>query len=555
MLQQPLVDRAELLDGEVPVADVAPALRRPAARHRVHHGGERRVPEGDPVQQRRPPRIEEAAVVGRQAERRVALVNDPAEVADRVPVARRLRRERLPAVEPRRDVAPHPVAEADRPVLLVVHRQQAAVLGVEDEQQPVEQDQRRVPHLAERGVAGAGGDGADERREHLAEDDFREVGGDLLFEEPAAFEGAVEDVLPVGVAPVEGVAPEEEDEEGEGVGGLLGGGREERRRPAERRFEVHLEELVGDRAGVGVVEPPAGAVREDAPAEPTAGDDARLGEVAEHLGGGGDAVGAGGAVEVEAPALGLDEADAGGVAVRLVADAERLGLVGVGGVEDAVGDVAVSVEAEVLLAEGGGPAEGGEDLPDELVFGDGFVRVVAGGEGGADVVQAGGDAGGEVLPRLLPLGELADGLGEELAGEEAAGDGSRRVHAGRGAGVKKVRGPPVGVGRARGPVPALGVGGTAANLPEAVRLPTGSPPGSAGQLLCKCGYARRWGRLGAPVSDRHRRGREGTSGSGSFGVESSAPPFALRARSGADDSTPTCRGCVSITSSWPPRPL
>ena len=270
--------------------------------------------------------------------------------------------------------------------------------------------------------------------------------------------------LPVGVAPVEGVPPEEQHEQRERVGGLFRGRCEEGRRPGERRLEVHLEELVGDRAGVRVVEPPAGAVRQDPPAEPAAGDHARLREIAEHLGGGGDPVRARGAVEVEPPALRLDEADAGGVAVRLLVDAERLGLVGVAREEEAVRDVVMPAQAEVLLAEGGGPPQRPEHLPDELVLGDRLVRILARGERGPDVAEAGGDPGGEVRPRLLPLGQLADGLGEELAGEEAAGDAPGRVHAGRGAGIKKVREPPVLGDAAPGPVVARR---TAANLPEA----------------------------------------------------------------------------------------
>ena len=348
------------------------------------------------------------------------------------------------------------MAESDRPVLLVVHRQEAAVLRVEDEQQPVEQDQRRVPHLAQRGVAGLGGDGADERREHLAEHDLRQVAGDPLLEETAALEGAVEDVLPVGVAPVEGVPPEEQHEERESVVDLFGGRCEERRRPGEHRLEIHLEEVVRDRPGVRVVEPPAGAVRQDSPAEPAPGHHPRLREIAEHLGGGSDPMPARGAVEVEAPALRFDEADAGGIAARLLPDAERLGLVGLAGEEDAVGDVAVSVKAQVLLAERRRPPQRVEHLPDELVLGDCLVRVLARGECAPDVAEAGGDPGGEVRPCLLPLGKFADGLGEELAGEEAAGDGSRRVHAERGARVKKVWGPLVSVNWARGPIPIWG---------------------------------------------------------------------------------------------------
>ena len=56
-------------------------------------------------------------------------------------------------------------------------------------------------------------------------------------------------------------------------------------------------------------------------------------------------------------------------------------------------------------------------------------------------------------------------------------------------------------------------------------------------------------------SRRRRVGRASTSGSGSTGVGSSPPPLALRARSGADEPTPTSRGCALMTDSRPPRPL
>ena len=66
-------------------------------------------------------------------------------------------------------------------VAAVVDRQEAAVLGVEDEEQATEEDERRVAHLVERRRGRRRGDGFGERGEDEAEDQLRQVARDPFF--------------------------------------------------------------------------------------------------------------------------------------------------------------------------------------------------------------------------------------------------------------------------------------------------------------------------------------------------------------------------------------
>ena len=106
-LQEPLVDRAELLDGHVAVVDEAPAGARVAGvesasadarrvAEAVDDWGDLRVGEPDPLQQRGGLRGEQTAVVGRQADGEVALVDDLEQVHQPVVVVAGDRGEDVP---------------------------------------------------------------------------------------------------------------------------------------------------------------------------------------------------------------------------------------------------------------------------------------------------------------------------------------------------------------------------------------------------------------------------------------------------------------------------
>ena len=141
VLQQPFVDGAELLHGKAAVVDVAAfaAGWGPLEGKRVHHFGEDRVGQLNPIQQRCAFRVEQAAVVGRQAEGGVALVDDAGQVLQGVVVAGGGFRKRLALLLAPPHLLAHALAEADVGVGVVIYRQQVAVFGVEDEQQAVEQ--------------------------------------------------------------------------------------------------------------------------------------------------------------------------------------------------------------------------------------------------------------------------------------------------------------------------------------------------------------------------------------------------------------------------------
>ena len=146
-LEQALVDRAELLDGHVAVVDVAAAAVAPGVAEVVDDGRQHLVRQSTAFQQRCGSGREEAAVVGRQADRRVAPVDLAAERADVVVVFGREGGEGVAGGHALGDIVAHRLAQAVVVVAAVVDRQQVAVLGVEQEEQAVEEDQGGLPHV------------------------------------------------------------------------------------------------------------------------------------------------------------------------------------------------------------------------------------------------------------------------------------------------------------------------------------------------------------------------------------------------------------------------
>ena len=144
---------------------------------------------------------------------------------------------------------------------------------------------------------------------------------------------------------------------------------------AEDTAEVDLQELFGYRAGARPIEPPFGAIAEDAPAQPSVGQIVDAPQIAEHLGRGRSRlVTTGGAVERAAPALAFHRRQAMAVALPFLRFGIRCGL-GFGvGEKQSVRHILAPGYRQILLPEAFAPPQRTEDRPDEIVFGLTFVR-------------------------------------------------------------------------------------------------------------------------------------------------------------------------------------
>ena len=147
-LEQTLVDRAELLDGHVAVVDVAAAAVAPGVAEVVDDGGQHRVVQLHLLQQGRGLGRKEAAIVGRQADRGVALVDLAAERSDVAIVVASDPGKDVPLAHARGDIVAHRFAQAVVVVAAVVDREQVAVLGIEEEEQAVEQDEGSLADIS-----------------------------------------------------------------------------------------------------------------------------------------------------------------------------------------------------------------------------------------------------------------------------------------------------------------------------------------------------------------------------------------------------------------------
>ena len=149
----------------------------------------------------------------------------------------------------------------------------------------------------------------------------------------------------VGGAGEEGFPAEEEDEQLEAVAAFGLGEREEAIVVAgeiENGREVDFEELLGDGPGSLIVQPPARAVRQDAPAKLSGGQVVHTPEIAEHLGRGRGPLllVPGAAVDGPEPALGLDHRDPERVTPPLLPESVGPILRSVVGEQQPVGNVA-----------------------------------------------------------------------------------------------------------------------------------------------------------------------------------------------------------------------
>ena len=130
-----------------------------------------------------------------------------------------------------------------------------------------------MPNLRH-GPVGGVGQGLEEAREHAVEHDAGEALGDALLVTLALVEGGLDEAGGGAGAAQKGGAAKEQVEGAEGI--LVVG--------LEEGLEVGFVEGGGARAGFLVVEPPDGAVGEDAPAEVAVGDGFGGGQVAQDLG-------------------------------------------------------------------------------------------------------------------------------------------------------------------------------------------------------------------------------------------------------------------------------
>ena len=408
--QQAFVDGAELLHGHVAVVDVAPAAFACGVAEVVDDGGERGVGQARLFEHGRGASGKEAAVVGRQTDGGVAPVDLAAERGDVVVVAAGEGGKDVAGRHAFVDVVAHGFAQAVVVVAVVVDGQQVAVLGVEEEEQTVEEDERGLADVRQLRAALCG-QGADQGGVDFIEDGAGQIVCDLLFVAPAFGEGVLEKAGLRALLRAERGPAEEQAEGAQGVEAVV---------RLESGFEVDFAITAGAGERAAVIETPDAAVGEDAPADAPVRVDVGGGQVAQDL-----AVRRAGlfsfaGVEGQVEALALGDGEGVGIALRR--GFGRGAVLGRGIAEEqVVGDVFVVVAA--LLGQVVGPAEQLEEGADELLLGGGLVDgVEVGGlfeEGerlGAEGVEVGGLGQG-----VLPGAGVADAFFEKVAGEQVTG--------------------------------------------------------------------------------------------------------------------------------------
>ena len=135
-----------MLDGHIAVVDEEPPAVRFGVAQVVNNRGQRRVGQRRLFQQWRGFRGEKPSVVGRQPDGCVAFVDKPEQRNQVTVVAAGVGGEGIPIGGPPRDVVAHSISHTVVVVTRVVDRQQSSIFGVEQEEQPVEEDQRRLPY-------------------------------------------------------------------------------------------------------------------------------------------------------------------------------------------------------------------------------------------------------------------------------------------------------------------------------------------------------------------------------------------------------------------------
>ncbi len=254
VLQEALVDGAEMPLGEVAIVHELPVHAGEA----VDGPLEVRPADDVPLQERVLPGVEEAAVEGGDAQGGASPVYDAEQLLEARPERPALRQPVAGSVE----VSGHAALDGVEAVALAVHpalthRQQLAGLGVEDEEQPVEDYQGVVVDLREhlRVVAAEPVLRVVEEALGQVPQGLVDLGLQRVAHAPGVLRALVQECPGAHGAVVERGAPEEgvEVEEGCRVSGL------------QERGQVHLVEDVQLVGGVAVIESPEPAVGQDAP--------------------------------------------------------------------------------------------------------------------------------------------------------------------------------------------------------------------------------------------------------------------------------------------------
>ena len=132
--------------------------------------------------------VEQAAVIGGQANGGIPLVNGLAKTLQIAPVAAKLGGENTVGVF----AAFYVIASLAQAIVIVariLHGQQAAILRIEDKEKAVKQGEGRLTHLGQGGWRGQGlasafgrcGQGLGQSGKHLVKHHIREVGGHPFF--------------------------------------------------------------------------------------------------------------------------------------------------------------------------------------------------------------------------------------------------------------------------------------------------------------------------------------------------------------------------------------
>ena len=170
------------------------------------------------------------------------------------------------------DIATYLLAQGVVVVARVADGQQVTVLGIEDEQETVEENQGGLAHFLQRRLGRCGSDGPGKLRKDLAEDQSGKIGADAFLVKLAFLDGTLVERPRISRSSNESLPPENEYEHlkpmvplgfGEGKQAVIVA------REIEKRREVDFKELLRDGPGALVIESPPCAVGEEAPAQLT----------------------------------------------------------------------------------------------------------------------------------------------------------------------------------------------------------------------------------------------------------------------------------------------
>ena len=216
---------------------------------------------------------EKAAVVGRQADGGVARVDLAAKRGDVVVVVAGDGGKGVAGGHAFVDVVANGFTQAVVVVAAVVDGQQIAVLGVEEEEQTVEEDEGGLADILQFGAALVC-EGADQGGIDFIEDDAGKIVCDLFFVAAAFGDGVFKEAGLGAMLRAEGGSTEEEAEGAQAMEAVVG---------MASGFQVDFVVAAGAGEGAAVVETPDAAVGEDAPADAPVRVDVGGGKIAEDL--------------------------------------------------------------------------------------------------------------------------------------------------------------------------------------------------------------------------------------------------------------------------------